>query len=109
VNSSRLGTDSLAQVLGRRRYQTTDTSRNSLLIALLTLGEGWHNNHHHYQSTPNQGWFWWELDVSFYLLKTLSWVGVVSDLRLPPRAVRDGRAAEGEATEAIGTPAAQLP
>jgi stearoyl-CoA desaturase (delta-9 desaturase) len=81
--------NSLAHVVGRRRYATTDSSRNSLLIALATMGEGWHNNHHHYQSTANQGWFWWEIDVSYYLLRALERLGVVHGLRKPPPAVRD--------------------
>jgi len=75
--------NSLSHVFGVRRYLTTDTSRNSLLLALLTFGEGWHNNHHYHQNTANQGWFWWEVDVTYGILRVLSWVGVVSDLRLP--------------------------
>jgi stearoyl-CoA desaturase (delta-9 desaturase) len=75
--------NSLSHVFGKRRYKTTDTSRNNWLLALITCGEGWHNNHHYYQNTANQGWFWWEVDVSYYVLKALSWVGIVSDLRLP--------------------------
>lgn len=81
--------NSLAHVFGRRRYVTTDTSRNSLLLALVTLGEGWHNNHHYYQSTANQGFFWWELDVSYYVLRLLSLLGLTHDLRTPPKHVRD--------------------
>jgi stearoyl-CoA desaturase (delta-9 desaturase) len=77
--------NSLAHVIGRRRYVTSDTSRNSLLLALITLGEGWHNNHHHYQSTANQGFFWWEIDISYYVLRVLAAVGLVRDLRMPPR------------------------
>ncbi len=80
--------NSLSHVFGKRRYKTTDTSRNNWLLALLTLGEGWHNNHHYHQNTANQGWFWWEVDLSYYSLKALSWVGVVSDLRLPSDAVK---------------------
>ncbi|MFL5300738.1 MAG: acyl-CoA desaturase [Anaeromyxobacteraceae bacterium] len=83
--------NSLAHVIGRRRYDTDDASRNSLVIALLTMGEGWHNNHHHYQSTANQGWYWWEIDLTYYVLRALAAVGVVRDLRLPPAAVRDAR------------------
>jgi len=75
--------NSLSHIFGKRRYVTTDTSRNNFLLALITCGEGWHNNHHYHQNTANQGWFWWEIDLSFYVLKVLSWVGVVSDLRLP--------------------------
>jgi stearoyl-CoA desaturase (delta-9 desaturase) len=83
--------NSLAHVFGRRRYETADTSRNSLLIALFTGGEGWHNNHHYYESTANNGFFWWEIDSSYYVLKVLSWFGLVWDLRLPPNYVLEGR------------------
>lgn len=88
--------NSLAHVFGRRRYVTTDTSRNSLLLALLTLGEGWHNNHHHFQASVNQGFFWWEIDVTYYILKGLEFLGLAHDLRKPPAAalkrnlIRDG-------------------
>jgi stearoyl-CoA desaturase (delta-9 desaturase) len=80
--------NSLSHVFGRRRYKTTDTSRNNWLLALITCGEGWHNNHHYHQNTANQGWFWWELDLTYYVLKALSWIGVVWDLRLPSDAVK---------------------
>jgi stearoyl-CoA desaturase (delta-9 desaturase) len=80
--------NSLSHVFGSRRYRTTDTSRNNLLLALLTCGEGWHNNHHYHQNTANQGWFWWEIDLTYYSLKALSWVGIVSDLKLPPESVK---------------------
>jgi stearoyl-CoA desaturase (delta-9 desaturase) len=88
--------NSLTHLFGRRRYVTSDTSRNSFLLALVTLGEGWHNNHHYYQSTANQGFFWWEIDFSYYVLRVLSWVGLVRDLRTPPahvlaaNRIRDG-------------------
>jgi stearoyl-CoA desaturase (delta-9 desaturase) len=80
--------NSLSHIFGKRRYLTTDTSRNNWLLALITLGEGWHNNHHYHQNTANQGWFWWEVDVTFYVLKALSWVGVVSGLRVPSEATK---------------------
>ncbi|WP_224370687.1 acyl-CoA desaturase [Hyalangium versicolor] len=80
--------NSLSHIFGRRRYRTTDTSKNNWLLALITLGEGWHNNHHYYQNTANQGWFWWEVDFSYYSLKVLSWLRVVSDLRTPTEAVK---------------------
>jgi stearoyl-CoA desaturase (Delta-9 desaturase) len=81
--------NSLAHVFGRRRFQTTDTSRNSFLLALITLGEGWHNNHHHYQATVRQGFYWWEIDITWYVLKMLSWVGVVYDLKPVPSRIYD--------------------
>jgi len=77
--------NSLAHLWGTRRYETTDDSRNNLLLALLTGGEGWHNNHHHYMATVKQGFFWWEIDCSYYVLRALSWFGVVWDLRMPPK------------------------
>jgi stearoyl-CoA desaturase (delta-9 desaturase) len=83
--------NSVAHVFGRRRYDTDDTSRNSLLVALVTGGEGWHNNHHHYQASARQGFFWWEIDTTWYLLRALSWVGVVRDLRTPPPRVLNAR------------------
>ena len=86
--------NSLAHVFGRRRYPTTDTSKNSFLLALLTLGEGWHNNHHHFMASARQGFFWWEIDGTYYLLKALSWVGIVWDLRQPPAAVLYATASE---------------
>ena len=80
--------NSLTHLWGRRRYRTSDTSRNSLALAIITLGEGWHNNHHYYQSSANQGFFWWEIDVSFYVLKVLSWLGLASGLRGVPEHVK---------------------
>ena len=79
--------NSLAHVWGRRRFQTTDTSRNNFWLALLTLGEGWHNNHHHYQSSARQGFYWWEVDISYYLLKICQFLGLVWDVRTPPASI----------------------
>lgn len=76
--------NSLAHLIGKKRYETGDDSRNSLLLALITLGEGWHNNHHRYMSSTRQGFYWWEIDISFYLLKILSWTGLIWNLRPVP-------------------------
>ncbi len=81
--------NSLAHVFGRRPYETTDTSRNSTLIALLTAGEGWHNNHHRYQSSTRQGFRWWQIDTTYYVLWCMSRVGIVRDLRPVPNRVID--------------------
>ncbi len=86
--------NSLSHTWGSRRYETTDTSRNNFFLALITLGEGWHNNHHHYMNSANQGFFWWEVDVSYYVLRALSVVGLVRDLRTPPAHVLKPRIAE---------------
>jgi stearoyl-CoA desaturase (delta-9 desaturase) len=80
--------NSLAHMVGVRRYRTTDESRNCWWLALLTCGEGWHNNHHHYQSTANQGWRWFELDVSYVGLLVLRRCRLVTDLRNPPLHIR---------------------
>ncbi len=81
--------NSLSHVFGRQRYRTGDSSRNNWLLALVTLGEGWHNNHHHYPSAVRQGFYWWEVDITFYLLKLLSWLGIIWDLKPVPVAARD--------------------
>lgn len=81
--------NSLSHVFGKRRYETTDDSRNNWFLALITMGEGWHNNHHYYQSTANQGFYWWEIDLSYYVLWTLARVGLIWDLRKPPQWVLD--------------------
>jgi len=77
--------NSLAHVYGSRRYETPDTSRNNFALALLTMGEGWHNNHHHYMNSANQGFFWWEVDMSYYILKGLESVGLIWDVKKSPR------------------------
>ena len=76
--------NSLAHVFGRRRFNTKDTSRNSFVLSLITLGEGWHNNHHRYPASERQGFYWWEIDVTHYILKVMSWARIVWDLREPP-------------------------
>lgn len=79
--------NSLAHVHGRKRYVTGDDSRNNWLLALVTMGEGWHNNHHAYQSSVRQGFYWWEIDVTYGVLVALSWFGIVWDLKMPPEQV----------------------
>jgi stearoyl-CoA desaturase (delta-9 desaturase) len=86
--------NSLAHVWGRRRYATSDDSRNNWFLALLTLGEGWHNNHHHYPGSARQGFYWWEIDISYYVLRMMSWVGLVRDLKSVPEVIRRARRIE---------------
>jgi stearoyl-CoA desaturase (delta-9 desaturase) len=83
--------NSLAHAWGSRRYETRDHSRNNLLIALLTLGEGWHNNHHHYPGSAHQGFYWWEIDITWYGLKLLAACGLIWDLKTVPASVRESR------------------
>lgn len=75
---------------GYRRYPTTDNSRNKWLLAIVLLGEGWHNNHHHYPASCRQGFYWYEIDITYYILKAMSWVGLVWDLKAPPEHVLNG-------------------
>jgi len=87
--------NSLAHVVGKRRFETTDDSRNNGWLALITLGEGWHNNHHRYQASARNGFYWWEVDVTYYVLKALSFFGVVWDLRpVPEKILEEGRKAD---------------
>jgi len=85
--------NSVAHGWGTRRYDTKDDSRNNWWIALLTFGEGWHNNHHRYPSSARQGFFWWELDITWLFLRALARAGIVWDLQLPPRALLEREAA----------------
>src|SRR5260370_6439074 len=74
---------------GPRRYNTKDDSRNNWLVALLTFGEGWHNNHHYYPASARQGFKWWQIDVTFYLLLLLEKIREIKNLRHPPLTVRN--------------------
>ncbi len=80
--------NSIMHKLGRQRYETGDESRNSALLAFITLGEGWHNNHHYYESSTRQGFFWWEFDITYYLLKVLSWLGLIWDIKEVPKHIK---------------------
>lgn len=79
--------NSLAHMFGTRRFPTDDGSKNNFILALVTLGEGWHNNHHRCQGTVHQGFYWWEVDISYYLLKVMSVFGLVYDLNPVPQSV----------------------
>ena len=82
--------NSLAHTFGKKRFKTGDESRNSLLLALITLGEGWHNNHHHYQSSARQGFYWWEIDISYYVIRLMAALRIVWGVReVPARVYED--------------------
>jgi stearoyl-CoA desaturase (delta-9 desaturase) len=85
--------NSLAHRCGSRRYATRDSSRNNAWLALMTFGEGWHNNHHHFPGSARQGFYWWEIDVTWYGLKLMSWLGLIWDIRPVPAIMRDARRA----------------
>ena len=81
--------NSLGHVWGSRRYNTKDHSRNNFWLALITLGEGWHNNHHRFAVSARQGFRWWQVDITYYILTLMSWVGIVSDLNPVPKRILD--------------------
>ncbi len=95
--------NSFTHILGRRRFETGEGSRNSWFLAIITMGEGWHNNHHYYQNSANQGFYWWEYDFSYYILRVLSLCGLIWDVRKPPRRVLEqGRRGRSEQTDEAG-------
>jgi len=99
--------NSMAHLMGRRRYQTEDDSRNSFILAIICLGEGWHNNHHRYQSCTRNGFYWWEIDPTYYGLKLLSWTGLIWGLKPVPQSILDeGARAEHAASVAAAEKAA---
>ena len=73
--------NSLAHVWGTRRFETPDQSRNNFFLAVVTMGEGWHNNHHQYMYACRQGLRWWEIDVTYYLVRLLAWLGIAREIR----------------------------
>jgi len=77
--------NSLAHLIGYKRFETGDYSKNSLILSLITMGEGWHNTHHRYPYSERQGIYWWEIDMTHYVLKAMSWVGLVWDIQLHPK------------------------
>ena len=100
--------NSLSHVFGSRRYATSDDSRNNALLAMITLGEGWHNNHHRYPGSTRQGFVWWQLDPTWWGLRALERVGVARKLRgVPDGVLREGRYLRplADETEQLGAPA----
>ena len=101
--------NSLAHVWGKRRFETKDDSRNNALLAIITMGEGWHNNHHHHMLSTRQGFRWYEIDLTFYILKVMSWFHLVWDLREPPAELMRAsapaaKAADEPAPEVVAAP-----
>jgi stearoyl-CoA desaturase (delta-9 desaturase) len=76
--------NSIMHKFGKPRYETGEESKNNLVLALVTLGEGWHNNHHYYETAARQGFFWWEIDITYYGLKFLQSIGLIWDLKGVP-------------------------
>jgi len=95
--------NSAAHLMGKKRFETGDQSRNSLILALITLGEGWHNNHHYYPGAVRQGFYWWEIDITYYGLRMLQGLGLIWKLNAVPQTVVD----LGRTRKAAGKPVAE--
>ena len=87
--------NSATHMWGSQRFRTGDTSTNSFWVAMLTFGEGWHNNHHHFPGAARQGFYWWEVDFTYYGLRMLAACGLIRDLRMVPAKVRMSRRVGG--------------
>ena len=84
--------NSLCHLFGTRRYKGDEQSRNNWLVALFTFGEGWHNNHHRYPAAARQGFRWWELDITYHILRLLALARIVRELKpVPQRVLDEGR------------------
>nr|MCH9705565.1 acyl-CoA desaturase [Pseudomonadota bacterium] len=84
--------NSLCHILGKQRFESHDDSRNNLWLALLTFGEGWHNNHHRYPASARQGFYWWEIDITYYILSFMEKIGIIYDMRkVPENILQEGK------------------
>jgi stearoyl-CoA desaturase (Delta-9 desaturase) len=83
--------NSICHRFGARRFSTRDDSRNNVFVTLVTLGDGWHHNHHYCPSSARHGFLWWEIDINYALLRLLAALGIVWDLKLPPARVYRAR------------------
>jgi stearoyl-CoA desaturase (Delta-9 desaturase) len=99
--------NSLSHMLGNQRYAAGDDSKNNWVLAIITMGEGWHNNHHHFMNSTRQGFYWWEFDMTYYVLRTFQAVGLVWDIMEPPARVYDRSTHIGGAGVAAALPAAK--
>jgi stearoyl-CoA desaturase (delta-9 desaturase) len=81
--------NSLSHMFGTKRYASGDDSTNNWLLAIITMGEGWHNNHHHFMGSTRQGFYWWEYDFTYYILRGFQAIGLVWDIKEPPARVFD--------------------
>jgi stearoyl-CoA desaturase (delta-9 desaturase) len=98
--------NSATHIIGSRRYETKDDSKNSMIVALLTFGEGWHNNHHYYPNSTRQGFYWWEIDITFYILQFMQMLGLVWNLKGVPQRILEPKKKPAAATvETPMTPA----
>jgi stearoyl-CoA desaturase (delta-9 desaturase) len=84
--------NSVCHLWGTRPYRSDDRSRNNIVVALLALGEGWHHTHHVFPASARHGLRWWEIDISFCIIRTLELFGLARDVKVPSkRAQRQAR------------------
>jgi stearoyl-CoA desaturase (delta-9 desaturase) len=86
--------NSIMHYFGKKRYETGDESKNNLVLALVTCGEGWHNNHHYFPTSMKNGFFWWEIDITGYIITIFSWVGLVWDIKGVPDHIKYSKSLE---------------
>ncbi len=84
-------TNSLLHFSGWKRFDTGDDSRNSYVLGVINLGDGFHNNHHRYPVSARHGFYWWEIDITYYVLRLFSLTGIIWDLTPVPAGVRAAR------------------
>jgi stearoyl-CoA desaturase (delta-9 desaturase) len=101
--------NSLSHLFGSQRYDAGDDSRNNWLLALITMGEGWHNNHHYYMGSTRQGFYWWEIDATYYVLRCLGFFGLIWDIREPPARAFDPKEQRARGPRLAASVAAQSP
>ena len=75
--------NSATHIWGSRRFNTSDDSKNSFWVALITFGEGWHNNHHAHPRSARHGMAWWEVDLSWMQIRVMQWLGLAWDVQVP--------------------------
>ena len=101
--------NSIGHLFGTRRFTSSDQSRNNIFVAVLTFGDGWHNNHHFYPRSARHGFYWWEVDLTHYILKALSYLGIVWDLHTPPQKIFAKAGSSSAPNEAVvATPSGGL-
>jgi stearoyl-CoA desaturase (delta-9 desaturase) len=97
--------NSVCHLWGSRPYESGDHSRNNAVVGVLALGEGWHNNHHAFPSSARHGLHWWQIDISYYVIRALVFCRLAWDVRLPSA---DEKAARRRSRRG-GPPAAACP
>ena len=83
--------NSIMHRFGVKRFPTEDNSRNNAILAVFTLGEGWHNNHHYYPTSTRQGFVWYEIDMTYQILKFMQFIGIIRNIREVPEKVMQAR------------------